>query len=150
MMPAREALEFLEGEIEDRITRFSNSAKFYSRGSLIQTVLTALLGAVTTFLIGVNQIDKATWITVLALLAAGGTTISAAWLGWFGFRRLQVGYQVALNVLRELRSAIGYAKAKYDGELPQADIDGYYDRYQQILNTLNHSWEAVRSSNAGG
>ena len=91
MMSAKEALAYLEGEIDDRIARFSGSSRFYNRGSLVQTVLTAVLGVVTTFLIGVNQIDKASWIAVLALLAAGLTTIAAAWLGWFGFRKLWVG-----------------------------------------------------------
>lgn len=149
-MSAKEALAYLEGEIDDRITRFSGSSRFYNRGSLVQTVLTAVLGAVTTFLIGVNQIDKASWITVLALLAAGLTTISAAWLGWFGFRKLWVGYQVALNRLRELRADIRYAKVANDGNLSQADIDLYFSRYQAILNDLNQQWEAVRSSGAGG
>jgi hypothetical protein len=149
-MSTKEALAYLESEIDDRITRFSGSSTFYNRGSLVQTILTAVLGAVTTFLIGVNQIYKFSWIAVLALLAAGATTISAAWLGWFGFRKLWVGYQVALNRLRALRSAIRYAKAASDGDLPQADIDEYYHRYQAILDDLNQQWEAVRSSSAGG
>jgi hypothetical protein len=149
-MSNKEALAYLEREIDDRIKRFSGSMKFYNRGSLVQTVLTAILGAITTFLIGVNQIYKASWIAVLALLAAGATTIAAAWLGWFGFRKLWVNYQVALNRLRELLSAIRYAEATHDGNLPQTDIDEYYNRYQAILDDLNQQWEVVRSSHAGG
>jgi hypothetical protein len=83
-------------------------------------------------------------------LAAGLTTIAAAWLGWFGFRRLRVGYQVALNRLRALRADIRHAKAANDGNLIQADIDVYFSRYQAILNDLNQQREAVRSSNVGG
>jgi hypothetical protein len=144
-MSAADALTYLEGEIDARIARFSRSCTFYKRGSQIQTAATAILGAVTTFLIGVNQIDKASWIAVLALLAAGATTIAAAWLGWFGFRKLWIGYQVALNRLHELRSTIRFAKAAHDGSLTQADIEEYRARYQEILTNLNHLWEVTRS-----
>ena len=149
-MSATEALKYLQDEIDARIKNFSGSRDFYRRGSLIQTVITAVLGAVTTFLIAVNQIDKASWITVLALVAAGATTIAAAWSGWFGFRKIWIGYQIALNRLLELRSMIHYDKAAGEGDIPQASVDQYHIRYQGILTDLNQQWEAARAANPGG
>ena len=42
--------------IERLLPKFESGRKYYRRGSLLQTVLTATLGALTTFLIGADAV----------------------------------------------------------------------------------------------
>ena len=142
----QEALKYLEEHIEGRIQRFESSKNYYRRGSYIQTILTAGLGATTTFIIGLNQIYHFNWLAGLSLASAALTTIVAAWGAWFGFRRLWVAYQGTQNELYELQSNIQYQKEVTNNSLSQATVDDYYAQYQRILNDANAKWEETRSS----
>jgi hypothetical protein len=138
-------LEYIEGQISKQIDGFRASRTFYRRGSLIQAISAASLGAVTTLLIGLNQIYHQNWLAALSLVSAGLTTVVAAWGSWFGFRKLWVSNQQTLNGLYKLRSQINYDKA-VTGALQQDKVDSYYQCYQAILDEANTTWGETRSS----
>jgi hypothetical protein len=144
-MSVKESLEYLDNQISERICRFKKSRNFYQRGSLIQTISAASLAAVTTLLVGLNQIYHQNWLAALSLVSAGLTTVVAAWGSWFGFRRLWVSNQQTLNGLYKLSSKIEYDK-KVAGALQQNQVDSYYRSYQEILDAANSTWAETRSS----
>jgi hypothetical protein len=139
-------VELLENRIESSIAGFKSSRTFYRRGSLIQTVLAATLGAITTFLIAVNQIYNLRWLTVVSLLAAGLTTISAAWGSWFGFHNLWLSNQATLNSLYALRVEILFEKLAHGRNVDVVKARTYFDEYQRILDDANARWLRVRES----
>lgn len=139
-----DALSYLEGEISNSISSFRSSRTFYRRGSLVQTVLTASLGALTTLLIGLVQIYPSSWLSAISLGAAGLTTIAAAWGGWFGFRRLWISNQNTLNELYALRTRIEFDKRSSGAALDPEMITAYLDKYQAIMTEANRRWEKVR------
>ena len=145
-MAEQEALKYLEEHIEEQIRGFESSKNYYRRGSYIQTILAATLGATTTFLIGLNQIYHFNWLAALSLASAALTTIVAAWGAWFGFRRLWVTYQGTLNELYELRSNIRYTREATSNSFSQTMVDDYCAQYQRILKKANVKWEEARSS----
>jgi hypothetical protein len=72
------------------LPKFESGRKYYRRGSLLQTVLTATLGALTTFLIGADAVFQQNWLTALSLATAAATTVAGAWNAWFGFKPLWI------------------------------------------------------------
>jgi len=142
----QEALKYLDEHIEERIERFESSKNYYRRGSYIQTILTAVLGATTTFIIGLNQIYHFNWLAGVSPAFAALTTIVAAWGAWFGFRRLWASYQSTQNELYELQSKIQYTKGVTNNLFSQAMVDDYYVQFRRILNKANAKWEEARSS----
>ena len=144
-MGVEDGLAYLEEQISKQIAGFQSSRTFYRRGSLIQTISAASLGAVTALLIGLNQIYHQNWLAALSLVSAGLTTVVAAWGSWFGFRKLWVSNQRTLNSLYKLRSRIQYDKTLI-GALQQEQVDSYYNCYQTILDEANSAWGEARSS----
>jgi hypothetical protein len=144
-MGVEDSLSYLEGQIAKQIAGFHASRTFYRRGSLIQTISAAILAALTTLLVGLNQVYHQNWLAALSLASAGLTTIVAAWGSWFGFRRLWVSNQRTLNDLYKLRSRIDYDKA-VAGIRQQDAVDSYYETYQAILDEANSTWGEARSS----
>ncbi|GIF22091.1 hypothetical protein BJ973_002417 [Actinoplanes tereljensis] len=145
MTSSADALSYVEERIRQLIGQFSESKRFFRRGSLIQTSLTASLAALTTFLIGVNQIYTSRWLAMASLAAAGVATVAAAWTGWFGYRQAWIGNQATLNRLYALRDRIGYDKAGLAGQISQEMVEAYRAQYQEILNHANSAWEQMRS-----
>lgn len=142
-----DGLTYLVEQIEKRIGTFSKSKTFYRRGSMIQTISTASLAAITTLLIGLNQIYHQDRLAALSLVSAGLTTVVAAWGSLFGFRQLWVSNQQTLNNLYELKSRIEYAKkVAAPDAFTREKVDSYYERYQTILNEANRKWGETRSS----
>ncbi|MGW2960848.1 SLATT domain-containing protein [Streptomyces sp. NPDC001220] len=140
------ALELVEGQVARHIRAFSSAKRFFRRMSLIQTVSTATLGALTTLLIGLAQVYGRDWLNALSLTSSSLATISAAWTGWYGARDGWVTNQRTLNSLYELRSRITFESTLAD-RAPEADrASRYYAEYQQILNDANGQWEQNRRS----
>jgi hypothetical protein len=140
------ALQLVQELIERQIKNFADSKRFYRRGSLVQTISSASVAAITALVIALDQIYHRTWLAALSLVAAALTTILAAWGGWFGFRRLWVSNQMTLNRLYELRASISYQTIKTDGRLEPSAVDAYFDQYQSILSDANRAWEETRSA----
>jgi hypothetical protein len=145
MTPA-EGLEYLEREIDARISSFGASRRFYRRGSLFQTVATSALGALTTLAVGLDQIYASDALAALSLALAGLTTVAAAATGWFSFQKRWVTSQRTLNRLYALRSHIHYLRAVDNSAVDKAAVDGFYERYQGILDEANAEWEDARTA----
>jgi len=138
-------LEFLEAEIAERIGEFRSSRSFYRRGSLWLTRVNALLAALTTLLIGLNEIYHRSALAAAALAAAGATTVATAWGGWYSFRQLWVSYQGTLNELYALRSRISFERrAGETGGLADERVGRLYEEYQAILDRANAEWARTR------
>lgn len=140
------ALQHIQDEVGRHIKSFSSSKRFFRRLSLLQTVTTAALGALTTFLIGLAQIYERTWLNALSLAFSALATISAAWTGWYGARQAWVANQMALNQLYALRSRIAF-ESRLSGQPTEAErARTYYIECQRILNEANSQWAQNRTS----
>jgi hypothetical protein len=146
---ANTALELVEGQVARHIRAFSSAKRFFRRMSLIQTVSTATLGALTTLLIGLAQVYRQDWLNALSLAFSSMATVSAAWTGWYGARDGWVTNQRTLNRLYELRSRITF-ESTLANRAPDAErASQYYAEYQQILNDANGQWEQNRLGQTG-
>ncbi|MFI0514903.1 SLATT domain-containing protein [Streptomyces sp. WSLK1-5] len=143
---ARTALELVEYQIARHIGAFSSAKRFFRRVSLVQTVSTATLGALTTLLIGLAQVYRHDWLTALSLAVSSLATVSAAWTGWYGARDGWVTNQRTLNRLYELRSPITFDSTLADRAPEEDRASQYYAECQRILNDANGQWEQSRSS----
>lgn len=145
-MTSKDGLSYLEAQIGARIAGLDASRRFYMRGSWVQTVATALLGALTTLVVGLNQIYKSQALAAVSLALAGLTTVAAAASGWFSFRKRWVSSQLTLNQLNRLQSDIAYQRASDATMFDTASVDAYYARYQHILDEFAQEWEAAGSA----
>jgi hypothetical protein len=145
-MTVESALAEVEQQIAARLKAAQRSRKAYRRVSRIQAVSAATLAAVTTFLIGLNEIYDERGLGVAALASGALTTIAGAAMAWFGSQPLWVANQKRVNDLHALRSKIAYDRSSTEGGLSEETVDGYYDRLQAILDEGNAAWEATRSA----
>lgn len=139
-------LQLVQEQLAKHIAAFSSSKRFFRRISLLQAISTGTLGAVTTFLIGLAQIYKHTWLSSLSLAFSALTTIAAAWTGWYSARESWVTNQGALNRLYTLRSRIAF-ESTLPERLPDAErAVEYYAECQRILDDVNSQWVQNRMS----
>lgn len=126
-----EALRFLEGEINQRISSFKDRIDFYRQGTVRFTMLSACLSAATTILIGVGQIYNWQPLSVIALIISASMTIVNAWDGLFNYRSRWINNNETLMKLYELKSDIEYQQ--HSQTLQNINIDEFYQRYKVIL-----------------
>lgn len=143
-MSDKDALEFIEKELQKRIESFDERRKNYRQGNLRLTVLTATLSAVTTFCIGVGQIYNSKPISIIALATSAGMTVFSTWDNFYSYRRRWVQSNDALMQLYELNSNIKYKKSLKNSILSTEEINEFYNRYESILKTANESWKDDR------
>jgi hypothetical protein len=133
--------------IEKAVPKFESGRQYYRRGSLLQTLLAATLGALTTFLIGADAIFQQSWLTALSLATAAATTVAGAWNAWFGFKPLWINNQNTVNSLYELRDRINLDQALTGGAPPtDAAVRAYFEEYQKVIDRANAEWTRIRLS----
>ena len=132
--------------IEKALPKFESGGEYYRRGSLLQTLLAATLGALTTFLIGADALFQQSWLTALSLAAAAATTVAGAWNAWFGFKPLWINNQNTVNGLHALRDRIHLDQALTGGAPPEASVRAYFEEYQKVIDRANAEWTRIRLS----
>ena len=145
-MHNKDALEFIEDEVQKRSKSFNSKRKFY-RGKADQFAISAaLLAATTTFLIGLGQTYSSKLISVISLATSAGMTVLSAWDSLYNYKRRWIQNNDTLMHLYELNSDIQYKKACHGEELSSETIDSFYKRYQEILRDANETWKQDRSA----
>jgi hypothetical protein len=133
--------------IDKALPKFESGRQYYRRGSLLQTLLAATLGALTTFLIGADALFHQPWLTALSLATAAATTVAGAWNAWFGFKPLWINNQNTVNGLYELRDRINLDQALAGGAAPtESAVRAYFEAYQKIIDRANAEWTRIRLS----
>ncbi|MFF4193564.1 SLATT domain-containing protein [Nonomuraea sp. NPDC001831] len=143
-MNTSEALDFVETQLAERIGQFRSSRNFFRGGSRKQAMTTTALGALTTFLVAINQIFDSPWIAIPALASAGLATVGSAWTGWYGYKDSWVAANDTLTKLRDLEFKIRYEKAVNGQTLGQDRLDAYVREYQAILTEAHEKWRQLR------
>ena len=145
-MSSKEAIDYLQTEIQKKIKSFKSRIEFYRKGTFKLIMFTAILSALTTFLIGIFQVYELKILSVLALATSSGMTIVTAWDSFFNFRLRWIKNNETLMRLYELSSDIQYNKFKKHEVLEQTEIDKYYEQYKKILRDANENWKQDRLS----
>ena len=147
-MADKEALEFVEEELQKRIKSFDERRKLYRRGNVRLTIFTSSLSAITTFCIGVGQIYGSKPISIIALATSAGMTVLTTWDNFYSYRRRWVQNNDALMQLYELNSDIKYKKSLVGSSLSTEEVNLIYKRYGDILKTANESWKDDRQADS--
>ena len=147
-MADKEALEFVEEELQKRIKSFDERRKLYRRGNVRLTIFTSSLSAITTFCIGVGQIYGSKPISIIALATSAGMTVLTTWDNFYSYRRRWVQNNDALMQLYELNSDIKYKKSLVGSSLSTEEVNLIYKRYGDILKTANERWKDDRQADS--
>lgn len=147
-MADKEALEFVEEELEKRIKAFDERRKLYRKGNIRLTTLTSSLSAITTFCIGVGQIYGSKPISIIALATSAGMTVLTTWDNFYSYRRRWVQNNDTLMQLYELNSDIKYKKSLVGSSLSTDEVNLIYKKYGDILKTANESWKDDRQADS--
>ena len=145
VMGQLEALELVEQHLTRGISNFRGSRNYYRRRSLLQTIATATLSAVTTLLIALNELYSRSYLVAISLVTAGLATVTASWSGWLGPRRLWLSNNQALVGLYEVRDQIDYDKALHGDDLTAEQITRYHEHIQTIFRHANDRWDKARA-----
>ena len=138
-------LEFIEAEIQARINSFKQKVEFNRKWANWAILLTALLSATTTVLIGLNQSsNNLKNLSAIALITSASITVVNAWDGVYQYRRRWVQYNDTLMRLKELKFDIEYAKIRSGDNLSSEAVDQFKERYQIILRDTNKGWKEDR------
>jgi hypothetical protein len=132
-----EAVELVKGQLERAIRNFRGSRDYFRRRSLIESVVAAGLSAVTTLLIGLNELYDRSFLVAASLATAGLATLAASWIGWRPSGRMSHANYQALVGLWALRDRIEYETARYGSKLPADAIDGYHRELLDVIAEAN-------------
>jgi len=142
-MAEKEALEYLERELAEQITGFDSSRIFYRNQLFRFTMATAFLSAATTVLIAVEKIIGFKELSIITLICSASIAVIAAWDQFLRSRELWIQKTDTWMQLQNLEANVKYEKAK-SGQLAQAQIDTFYDRFDKILMGEHEAWKKVR------
>ncbi|MFZ4701523.1 MAG: SLATT domain-containing protein [Candidatus Methylumidiphilus sp.] len=145
-MAENETLAYLEDELAKQIKGFDDSRRFFRSQHFNFTLLTALLSAMTTVLIGVGHIYKIELIGIISLVSSAAITVVAAWNGFLRPRELWIQKTDTWMQLQNIQAHIQYDKAKFGNKLTQDQIDAFYNRFDSALMGEHDVWKKVRST----
>jgi hypothetical protein len=132
-----EALELLNGQLDRAICNFRGSRDYFRRRSLIERMVAAGLSAVTTLLIGLNELYDHSWLVAGSLATAGLATVAASWIGWRPSGPMSHANYQALVGLWALRDRLEYETARHGSELPPDALDGFHRELLDVIALAN-------------
>ncbi len=147
-MAQPESLAYLQEQLQHEIKSFDGSRQWYRSAYFWFTLSGASLSAITTVLIGAGPLvgDSHHALALLALICSGATTILAAYEGFLKSKDFWLHKTDAWMQLITLNSQIDYALAKGPTPLPQAEIDDFYGRFEQVLFEEHEGWKRLRNA----
>jgi len=136
-------LEFLQLEIDKRIIGINSRRIFYRRYAYNTFIITALLGAITTIILGLKvNAEWAETVRISALIITSIVTLINAYNAFFNHKELWIANNRALNRFYELRFNIDFFLRSTNMDLQ--NIETFKSNYQEILNELNQNWDKNR------
>lgn len=139
-----DALQLVESHLDRALSNFRGSRDYYRRGSLLQVGATGALSAITTLLIGLNEIYEKSYLVAISLVTAGLATVAASLGSWLGPRRLWLSTNKAVVGLFALRDRIEYDKALYDNDPGLDRINEYHRNLLDVIAQANARWDKAR------
>jgi hypothetical protein len=142
-MAQKEALAYIESQLDSHIKDFDSSRRFHRRQLLRITMITSVLSSVTTILIASEKIAKWEGLSLMALVSSASITVIAAYDQFLQSRARWVQTTDTWMALQNLKLSIGYAKAK-KGELDEEEVDNLNNRFAEIIKGELNLWKDVR------
>src|SRR5262245_41007922 len=143
-----DGLSFLRAELKGHIYSFKQRVEKNRRQAFLAKFLVAVLGALTTILLGLKSnplfADQDNWFSAVALVLSAGTTVIATWDAFFDHRWLWIRYTSTLVSLYSISDDLEYAAANTNS-MPKAELDGLYGRLQEALKDTNAAWVEKRA-----
>jgi hypothetical protein len=137
-------LEFLKGEIDKRIKSFESKRDSRRNQSSLLFMISAVISAITTILLGLNIANMQDYFKMIALGLSATATVINAYNSFYSNRELWVAFNRAINELLHLKFNIEFAENGINPIVDQ-DIEIYKTTYQKILDEVNESWRKNRS-----
>jgi DNA-binding PucR family transcriptional regulator len=149
-MDTKPKTEALRKMLDEQIESFERRRRRDKKKALGFRIAQAVASAVVTVLLGLNVSQLGfrdvaqEWLKSLALVISAAATVFAAWDAFFDHRELWVRYTSAAAALKTLRSELNYRAAGPD-PMTEADADKLFQRFQEILDQANTSWQQLRA-----
>jgi hypothetical protein len=143
-MPEKESLAYLDEQLAAQIAGFDSSRQYFRRQQFRFAMATAVLSAATTVLIAADKMLGCKYLWLLSLVSSAAIGVIAAYDQFLRSRDLWVQKTDAWMALQNLEANMSYARAR-SGELTQAEINKFYDRFDRILMGEHDAWKKVRA-----
>ena len=144
MSVVSEKLEFLKQEIAARLIHMDSSRLFYRKMAFRMYFGAAVLGAVTTVLLGLNIEGIREVLRISALIITATVTVINAYMAFFNHKDLWLAYNLAQNRFKTLQFEIDFTE-KGGGELTMDQVLHFQAAYQSIIDELNNTWVKSRT-----
>lgn len=147
---ASKKLDLLVTNITASVKEYSSKRNKNKNPALIFKVLTTLLSAIVTILLGFNfqTIGYGTefngWTANIALSISALTTVVGVWGTFFDYNKLWVKYQVVVLELEALLKDITYIR-EGNSNIQMRDVNFFKKRYNTVLADVRGFINKVRS-----
>lgn len=143
-------LVFLKEQINERLKKTNSSRIYYRKRSFRFYMLTSVLTAITTIILGLNLknvfYNDATRITALIITTI--VTLLNVYNAFFNHKELWVAYNNATNKFHQLQFEIEFEE-KSGNEMNETKIELFRKSYQNIIDELNSTWDKNRLPKSG-
>lgn len=144
-MGSNKKLDFLEEEIVNRILDFRDKRIRDKKTAFRVKMMSILLSAIITVLLGIKVNTFLTGIfSNLALIFGATITVVSAFDAFYNHRSLWVQRTITLSQLYALQRDINLYKAGDPQTYDDTIINGFINRFNDILKTELHSWLKLR------
>jgi hypothetical protein len=139
-------MDYVRSLLVNRISTFSSSAGWFRKRYYLSTMSTVVLSGLVTILAGLKLYDdRWTWWSSATILVLGATsTIFSAWGAFFAPRESWHLYATTLGKLRALHARLEFDSLRIPHQISDDDALQIFNEYQQILDTHNAQWLAIR------
>jgi Protein of unknown function (DUF4231) len=143
-------LEFLIALIQRLTSEYKAKRDWNRRYAFFTRMLTVVIGATTTVIIGVGSSSLFTssavsqYTSLVALFLTASVTVISAWEAFSGHDWKWVRYRTTLADLYELTDDIKMRKLR-ETPLEADKVDEFYQRLEAILHDTNAEWTRRRS-----
>ena len=141
-------LQFLKDSIQTQIDSFQRQRQKNKTISFSLKISMVTFGALTTVLLGLKGFSNETEIVFknMALILSAGLTLFSAIEAFFDHRELWIRYTTTATLLMSLKAEIDFRSSNQGIEVPEIEIEKYFERYQSILRETNEFWNRLRNS----
>lgn len=139
----KDKLDFLKVSIAERLKNIDSKRIYYRRQAFSAYILTAVLSAITTILLGLKIPELNEFVRISALVITTVITVISAYNAFFNNKELWIANNIARNRFYKLHFEIEYAEKAPD-TISDEVVTGFKNSYQEILDDLNATWQKTR------